>query len=471
MRDALEAGVDFAVTSVKAPSAVLQSAPFTVSVTVCNRGVEEGGTSVDLLLSSDEVVSVDDAVIGVLHTGALSGGACRVMDVPVSASMQEGRYHLLASADPGQLTPEASEANNVRDAGPFGVGFLPDFAITAVSGPAAVSSWGDIPASVTVCNQGTQGRDASVALFLSADADISWQDRFVAGVPTGFLAPGQCDTLSLQGPASGLPEGAYHLGALVQGWGGEQEVSEVNNARSAGLIGIGEGAEFVIPDITPPASARWGMPLNASVTLCNQGTGAAGTSFDVFVVSSPEAAPSGPPAAQGFVFLAPGQCVAQDVSVDTGALAPGAWFLRAIANPSGAPELVPSNNTTHSRAIGIGEGSDFVVSDLTVPASAQPGVPFTSSVTVCNQGTWGEDVEVSLFLVSAPEEEPTGPGATHYLGWLAPGQCATRDVPMTVDFVAQGHRSVRAIVDRAGSRFELIESNNTRDSGAVAVQP
>lgn len=469
MRDALEAGVDFAVTSLKAPAVVLPGSQLTVSVTVCNRGMEAAGTSVDLLVSSDEVASGDDTVLNTVMTGMLEAGACRVADVPVSAFVPEGHYHLLASADPGQLTPEASEANNVRDGGSFTVGFMPDFAVTAVSGPASTWSWGDVTASVTVCNQGTAGREASAFVFLSTDTDISWQDTFVAGTPVGFLAPGQCDTVSLQGMA-GMPDGAYHLGALVEDGGGMVEASQANNALVGGAIGIGYGPEFVIPTVTTPASAPWGTQFPASVNLCNQGTGAGGTSFDVFLVSSPDAAPLGPPVAQGYVFLSPGDCVAQEVFVDTGASAPGTWFLRAVANSMGAPELVVSNNTTHSAAIGIGDGSDFIVSAVTAPASAQRNVPFTSSVTVCNQGTWGADVEVSVFLVSAPEEEPTGPGSSFYVGWLAPGQCVTQDASLMLDSVAQGQRYVRAIVDRGGFRYELNEGNNTRDSGAVLVQ-
>jgi len=466
-----EASVDFAVTSIKAPVAVLPGAPFSVPTTVCNRGTEEAGTTVDLLLSLDEVASGDDAVIAVMHTSPLAAGACRVLEVPVNVHGHEGRFHLLASADSGQLTPEDSEANNVRDAGPFGVGLMPEFIISGLSGPAAAWDWGNVAASVTVCNQGTLGQDASAFLFLSADTDISWQDTFVANMPAGFLAPGQCSTLDLQGWLGGVPQGVYHLGALVQGSGGEPEVSFDNNTRVGALIGIGDGPEFVIPSITTPASAPWGTPFMASVSVCNQGTNAGTTAFEVFLVPSLEAPPAGPPVAQGYASLAPGQCATQDVFVDTGAITEGTWFPRAVINTMGQPELIVSNNITHGAAIGIGYGSDFVVSNITVPASVQPCGSFTSSVTVCNQGTRAEDVDVSVFLVSAPEEEPAGPGFTFYLGWLAPGQCATTpDVFLTLDPLARGQQFVRATVDRGGQRFELNELNNTRDSSAVLVQ-
>lgn len=469
MRDALEAGVDFAVTSVSAPSAVLQGAQFTASVTVCNRGMQDAQTTVDLLLSSDDVASGDDAVVQVLDPGALPAGACRVMDVPANAWVAEGTYHLLAVADRQQLTPEASEANNVHDAGLFGVGFLPDFTVAAVSGPPAAQSWDVFTASVTVCNRGTMERDTSVALILSADAEISQADTFIAGQPTGLLAPGQCETLSLQGSAMGLPDGAYHLGALVTNWGGQQELTDSNNALSGGLIGIGPAADFVIPSVTAPASTPPGMPFFATVNVCNQGLVAASGSVEVSVVSGPEVMPVSPSASVP-AFLSPGQCVAQDVWVDTGGLPTGAWFVRATASANGSPEFITSNNTAHSGAIGIGDGSDFIVSDITVPASVQPGQQFTASVTVCNQGTRDEDVDVALFLVSAPEEEPANAVAGQYLGWIPAGQCVTQDVWLTADAMAMGRRFVRATVDLNGFRHELIESNNTRDSGAVNVQ-
>jgi hypothetical protein len=227
----------------------------------------------------------------------------------------------------------------------------PDFIVTGVTAPAAAYPYATFTARVTVCNQGTAGGEASVGLFLSADAEVSPADRQFAGDFIGLLEPGQCATRELSGWLEAPSEEPFSLGAIVAPEDWRPEVNESNNTYVHGLLGIGVEADFIVTDVTAPANGRPGEAFNASVTVCNQGTAPGQTDVELMLATGPEE-PGGPTIAGAyFGWIDMGQCSTQDVFVSPGFVDEGTWYLRAITNRGGfQPELIHSNNDRVSNA-------------------------------------------------------------------------------------------------------------------------
>ncbi|ADO68327.1 CARDB domain-containing protein [Stigmatella aurantiaca] len=232
------------------------------------------------------------------------------------------------------------------------------------------------------------------------------------------------------------------------------------------------------------------QPLTASVTVCNQGTLSDSTRVEVLLSSdtviSP-ALPPGPPAdfLLGSIttpILAPGLCRTFQVSGTAWSPAPGAYSLGAVVDPQNTrPELIEDNNTLLGSRIGIGYGADFIVSALTGPTSVARGKPFTSTVTVCNQGTQGQNTLVALYLSSDKVITPPGPTVPSFLhdhpvgsmntASLLAGQCQTLPVQGAASVPWVGTYYLGAMVDPQNNRLELIEDNNTKADATLSITP
>jgi hypothetical protein len=232
------------------------------------------------------------------------------------------------------------------------VAWGPDFIVADVTAPAAAYPYSTFTATVTVCNQGTVGGEAPVTLYLSPDADVSTADHPFAGDSFGLLEPGQCATREVSGWIEAESEEPFYLGAIVDPGNWRPEVSESNNTRISGLLGVGVEADFIVTDVTAPASARPSEAFTAFVTVCNQGTAPGDTDVELSLVSEPEE-PAGQTIAGAFVgWLNVGQCSTQEVFVAPLYVDEGTGYLHAITNRGGyRPELIHSNNDRVSNAL------------------------------------------------------------------------------------------------------------------------
>ncbi|MFP2912319.1 CARDB domain-containing protein, partial [Pyxidicoccus sp. 3LFB2] len=393
-----------------------------------------------------------------------------------------------AFVDPGYQRFELREDNNAHASAMLGVGNRPDFVVTHVKGPVNVQTGQPLTAQVTVCNQGTQPEMAEVQLLLSADALLRpptgngpEEDAPVAFTAVGPLYPGQCAPVSMSGsanlPSPGL-EGTYHLGAFVDPLNQRPELREDNNTHTLTRVGVGNGPDFVVTQVTGPPSALPGQPITAQVTVCNQGTEfetaevAVLLSHDTLlrtdtgedlIVGSTNVGP-----------LYPGQCTTAPVTGPASppgpAPGPSGFVLGAVVDPFNLrAELVEDNNTHTGFRMGIGNAPDFVVSAVTGVPSALPGQSFTANVTVCNNGQLGQMADVKVILsadaiIRVPS--PSQPTEDFLLGTvsgvgLSPGKCVTRPLSVTVPSVPEGGYYLGAVVDPANVRAELIEDNNT----------
>ncbi|OJH34098.1 hypothetical protein BON30_45295 [Cystobacter ferrugineus] len=516
-------GADFIITSVKGPASAQPGQSFTAEVTVCNQGTQAGSTDVALLLSEDASIRVpspsapsEDVVAGERSVPLLAPGECSTVFLfgqaqpPATNSPDVRAFHLGAVVDPGNSSQELIEDNNTHPGYLLGVGNGTDFVITSVKGPASVQPGQSLTAEVTVCNQGTQAGGTRMALVLSEDASIRapspsapFGDTLVGAAQVPALFPGRCATVSLSGnisppPASGPGTRAFHLGAVVDPDNATPELIEDNNTHSGFLLGVGNGADFVITSVKGPASVEPGQPLTAQVTVCNQGTQAENTrvalllSEDEFISYPSPSAPSMDSLvnAKQLDPIAPGQCAT--VSLSGAVQVPPmsrqdvrAFHLGAVVDPDNATlELIEDNNTHSGYLLGVGAGADFVITSVKGPASAQPGQPLTAEVAVCNQGTRAESTRVTLLLSkdesirvpssSAPSEDvvvgeqPVPP--------VLPGQCVT----VTLSGQAYGSPPrwpgdwgfyLGAVVDPNNATPELIEDNNVHSGYRLGVGP
>jgi subtilase family serine protease len=464
---------DLVVSAVTGPASALPGSPFTAAVTVCNQGTAPSyGSGVDLRLSTDASIGVEDALVGGAPVSYLDPGKCATVNVSASASVPDGAYHLGAVVDPGNTVPELIESNNATAGGLLGVGHKPDLVVSAVSGPPSAQPYSPFTATVTVCNQGTApSYGSSVDVRLSTDTSIGVEDAFAGNNWVSPLYPGQCTSVSVNAYAPWI-QGAYYLGAVVDASSGVDELIESNNATAGSLIGIGWGPDLVVSAVSAPASALPGSPFTAAVTVCNQGTAPSyGSSVDVRLSTDTSIGPEDLPVGGAPVsYLDPGQCVT--VNVSAYAYAPeGAYYVGALVDPGNTvPELIESNNGRAGNLLGIGWKPDLVVSAVTGPASAQPGSPFTAAVTVCNQGTapsYGSSVEVRLSTdTSIGVEDALVGGAP--VNTLDPGQCATVNVNASAS-VPDGAYHLGAVVDPGNAVPELIESNNATAGALLGV--
>jgi subtilase family serine protease len=381
---------DLVVTQVTGPASVRPGDAFTASVTVCNQGTEPtsgyGQPQVELYLSTTSALvfpgpglppsAMDQQrLIGGAPLAPLMAGQCATLSVPVSAHVPPAAYdvrafHLGAIVDAHRSEMELREDNNVTVAGLVGVGHQSDLVVTEVSGPASVRRGMPFTASVKVCNQGTEPGSSygnvQVELYLSTDTTLTppgpmapppLDQSMVGSLLVPPLAPGQCETLSVQATANPPPEapweGAVYLGAIVDAYRSEWELREDNNSTAAGLMGVGDRADLVVTQVSAPATVREGDPFTAAVTVCNQGTEPVNSygaptlelyiSMDTTLTFPVSSGPWTPmPTDQRMVGsvqvspLAPGQCETLNVQAwgyrPPAAQGPGSFFLGALVD-------------------------------------------------------------------------------------------------------------------------------------------
>jgi subtilase family serine protease len=244
---------DFVVTSVTGPNSIKPGVAFTANVTLCNRGQLSDTVDAAVLLSADTTVQLpnppgpsEDSYLGSVTGVALAAGQCLTRSLSVTApSVPDGAYYLGAIADPSSSRPELIEDNNAAAGNRIGVGFRPDFVVTAVTGPTSVQVGGSFSATFTVCNRGQQSSLVDVDLYFSADTTIRRpasplppEDFFLGSVTGISLGVGACTSRTLTVPANVPSTGAYYLGAIADPYESRQELIEDNNSKAGTLVSV-----------------------------------------------------------------------------------------------------------------------------------------------------------------------------------------------------------------------------------------
>ncbi|PTL85100.1 hypothetical protein DAT35_05515 [Vitiosangium sp. GDMCC 1.1324] len=210
---------------------------------------------------------------------------------------------------------------------------------------------------MTVCNQGDVPGSTIVELVLSSDTSIlsGWTlpgDVHLDSASTGTLLPQECQTIpfSLWAP-SALAWGGWYLGGLADPSGQQLELLESNNGLAGDLVSVGRLADLVVQSVSGPASTRQDAPLEASVTVCNQGyLSSSPTRVELYLSQDEVIIPSGPsPGSDVFLgrvdvgYLNSDECTTLPVSSLFQPV--GTWRLGAFVNPRGSvQESTWSNN-------------------------------------------------------------------------------------------------------------------------------
>ncbi|WP_224367638.1 CARDB domain-containing protein [Hyalangium versicolor] len=487
---------DFVVSAITGPASVELDSFALYSVTVCNQGTAGGSADFELYLSEDAIITPEgpdrpdvDHLLGSHSTYYLDPGECRTQEVGGYARSQ-GTYYVGAVVNGDRDIDELREDNNTRVGDRLSVGSGPDLVVSAVTGSTLDSEY-PLTASVTVCNQGTAPNltDADVRLYLSLDPlitpgapDAPSPDYTVGYEYIPSIDPGECRTVSINSWAASLWFGAHYVGASVNESGSwPEELRSDNNTRVGNRIGIGDVPDFVVSAVTGPVSALPDQAFTTSVTVCNQGHWPGGTHVQVYLSDDTVITPytqydSSPDYYFGegsTNYLNPGEC--QTLSIEWWNPPEGRFYLGAVAalgNYRDSAEVLLDNNSLAGNRIGIGSKPDFIVSAATGPTSAHEEEPFTTSVTVCNQGTATDSPSVDLYLSKDEIITPYSPYSSSpdfnvgrgYMSDLGPGQCQTLEVEGWA-FVPPGTYYLAATIDSGGGgddERELFLDNNTR---------
>jgi subtilase family serine protease len=493
-------GSDLVVHSLITPASAQPGTPVNVTARICNQGTQMSGPSqVAIFASRDRTISTinqlspDDFFAGMLETPNLDAGACAnsVGALSFFPIQGDGAYYVAARVDEFNNELELIESNNLFIGEPIGVGQGPDLVATMITAPA--TSNGAFEATIRLCNQGTQPAWAGdVALYLSTDTVIDTNpspfntDGLAGLFHYDNLQPGQCANRTEQ-VFAGVPTlGEHYLAAVVDPWGATPELREDNNLYVGGIIGLGNGPDLVIQNLSGPSSSNG--PLNVSARICNQGnTGSPTSELAIYlsndtVVEGVQNPWPGDPFA-GTISV-PELMVGECRTVNQELYAPfanqGAYYLIGVIDQFGnVSELVESNNTLVGALVGLGSGSDLVVTQLTGPASTFGN--FQGAARVCNQGTTGSGPTTVLIYLSADQVLVPVSGnpaqADHVAGELQvpnlqAGQCVdTQGELQAFGLSGPGAYYLAGQVDPWGSELELIESNNTLFGALIGVGP
>lgn len=473
-RVAVGSGAELKVARVSAPASVSPSARFETEVEVCNAGTASASADVDVYVSEDAVLTAEDVKVGSGSVGLLREGQCRTLKIASEQGAPRGQWYVAAWVDRAEAVAELVEDNNTQVGERTVVDDGPDFTVASVSGPAVLPSGESAPVSftATVCNQGNVAAAAQVEAYLSADSVLTAEDVRVGGAASETLKPGQCAPVRIEGPASVSP-GLWYLTAWVDRANAVAERVEGNNTRFGSRVPAGSAPDLTVTEVSGPQSVAVGQPVLATATVCNPGTAASPESSVAFFLSLDASITAADPLLGSAVVpeLQAGACAPVELT-GRAQVEEGSWYVGAAVDADHrVSELSESNNAKAGRVLGVGEGADLYVSNISAPEYLSDVQAFTGQVTVCNQGTRtsGEHARVGVFLSAdgaiTASDRLIGDVSLPALG---AGECTTVAVTGSAALPG-GTWFLGAIADLEGREPELLKDNNIHVGGSVAV--
>lgn len=332
----------------------------------------------------------------------------------------------------------------------------------AVSVPTATEA-GAVPGAVTI-SRGTPG-DETLTVSYSVSGSATSGVDYVALPATATIPAGD---VAVSVPIVPLDD------SLV-----EPNESVVLTLRSASTYVIGTPSsatvnvvsDDVAPDLaitvlTVPAGGAAGGAIQVSDTTNNQGAGAAAASVTSFYLSqnvildandtligsrAVQALDSGSASAASTTLMLPD------------GLAAGSYMLFAKADGPGT--IAEGNESNNTRLAFIRIGPDLIISALSAPATAGPGVPFLASETTRNQGYGSAAASTTRVFLSSNIALDAGdlPLQTRSVPSLAALTSSAGSMTVTLPAAtADGTYYLIAKADGLDVVGEVSETNNTR---------
>ena len=374
---------------------------FTLSATVQNDGNgESAATTLRYYRSTDATITTSDTEVGTDAVAGLAPSGSDSQSVELAAPSAPGTYHYGACVD--AVAGESDTANNCSTSVQVTVREPDHPDLTVVSPSVSNSSpavGSEFTLSATVQNDGN-GESAATTLryYRSTDATITTSDTEVGTDAVAGLAPSGSDRQSVELAAPSAP-GPYHYGACVDAVAGESDTA--NNCSPSVQVTVREPDHPELTVVSPSvsnSSPAVGSQFTLSATVQNDGNGesAATTlryyrSTDATITTSDTEV--GTDAVAGLA-----RSGSDRQSVDVAApSAPGPYYYGACVDAV-AGESDTANNCSTSVQVTVREPDHpdlTVVSPSVSDDSPAPGVSFTLSATVQNDGN-GESAGTTL---------------------------------------------------------------------------
>jgi subtilase family serine protease len=403
----------------------------------------------------------------------IPGGAAEatIVVVPIDDTLVENDETVVVTLKPGGYvvgTPASATVTIISD------DVAPDLQVTALNGPPAGGAGGAISVTDTTANRGSGAAPPTVTSFyLSTNFVVDAADTFIGSRAVPELPPDGSHqaTTSLHLPDT-VVAGTYQLLAKADGANAVGETNEINNIRS---MTIRIGPDLIVSALTVPATAGAGASILVSDTTTNQGAGGAASSATRFYLStnySLDAADT-PLQARAVGALAPGQASSGStlVTLPSG-LAPGTYYLFALADAGG--EVAEAQETNNTRVAAVQVGGDLIVSALTVPARGAAGSPVVISDTTKNQGAGALGGSTTAFYLSANfalDASDVRLSPSRAVPALDAGEVSSGTTTVTLPAgTAAGVWYLLAVADADAAVAETQEGNNTR-AASIHIGP
>ena len=322
---------DIAVTSVSAPTTVVQGGSAAIGVTVQNVGGQNVSTNFDVTLTdaTTGVVIGTQTIVGGLAAGF---NATRTFTWNTVGSAL-GSHTLVAT----QSYPDGNPANNQASATTTVSTPSTDIAVTALSAPASIGKGGTATINVTVQNVAVQSVTTSFNVVLT-DA-TSGVTIGTQSVPSPAVGAGT--TRSFAWNTASAVVGSHTLVATHT----LSDDNAANNQRSATVNVTPQPADLALAAISAPAQVTIGDTAAVVVTVKNVGGQDITTTFDVVLVDG--SAGYAVVGSQTFPGLPVGASAARTISWNTAGAATGGHILIATQT------LPDANSSNNAGAIGI----------------------------------------------------------------------------------------------------------------------
>ena len=392
-------GPDLTVSAFSVPTTPLGAgASLTVSDTTTNAGASTAAASTTrFYLSVNSLWDAADVALQGRSIPALAPGAASsgTTTITIPAGTATGTYYLVAKADGLESVPEVYETNNTRLAS---VRIGPDLVLTALSGPSIVGAGMQIAVSETTANSGGGAAGASnTRFYISTNAifdaaDVPLESRAVPALVAGASSPA---TTVVTIPAT-LGAGSYYLIAYADFANDLPETVETNNTRAL-LVRV--GPDLVVSSVIGPARTEPGGTIALTATTRNSGAGPAAASSTAWYLSSNfllDAADVPLSAAHAVSPLDAGASATGTVNAVLPEIAPGTWYLIAVADDGKVvPETTETNNTRYTTVL---VGPDLLFTAVSVPSTFAAGSTTSVSETVFNQGSDASASRTRFYL-------------------------------------------------------------------------
>ena len=469
---------------------ILQFNGSTVTISaleILNQGSGPAGSShVGFFLSADSDIQRDDILIGEAKIGPLAAGATNSQFFSTSVSEQkEGSYYLGVIVDYKGEVPETSGEDNFcyYDSPKIDIrGSTSEELANIVCG-----DQGDLIVngnSISISNLevrnigGTRAQESHIGYYLSSDTDISRNDIFLGEDRVRALNPGESSFESFQQSISGVSNGTYYVGIVVDYKGEVPETSGEDNfchyQSPRVVIGNTEtGQPNLVCVNNGSLSIRGNELFIDGVDICNVGDARSGSSHVGFYLS-PDRDISrndifiGEERIDALDVSEPESCHTLNLSLNYSNVADGTYYLGMVVDYKGevtetsgednfcyfSSPLVRINTSEGTLANmvcgALGSltvnGNNISISNLEVKNTGGTESP------VSHIGYYlSTDTDISRDDIYLGEDQ---------IGRLAPGESSFESFQHTVSGVSNGNYYVGVVVDYKGEVPETSGEDN-----------